>query len=125
MRAVRGSKSTAEVRARRRFHDIVTAHGCVMCKAFPPTIDLSREPETRYVQAHHVLTQQRLRNAGLDAHLWDPRNGIALCEYHHARHHNFTERVTRDMVAGTEGFATEHGLMWMLDWDYRHERLSR
>lgn len=96
-----------------------------MCRHFPPTVDLTREIDVRRVQAHHAIPKDKLKRRGLHDHLWDKRNGLCLCVYHHERHHNFTERVPRSLVGHVEGFANEHGLLWLLDWEYRHERISR
>lgn len=45
------------------------------------------------LHAHHVVTQQQLRKAGLDDRLWDPANGAATCDRHHRRHHNRREPI--------------------------------
>lgn len=45
------------------------------------------------VQAHHVVTQQQLRKADRDDLLWDPNNGMAICDRAHDRHHSAHERI--------------------------------
>lgn len=50
------------------------------------------------LHAHHVVPQSWLRkrwarSAMLAFVLWDPANGMALCERHHRRHTNAVRRV--------------------------------
>lgn len=49
------------------------------------------------LEAHHVVSQQWLKKrwdgAMLALVLWDPANGMALCERHHRRHTNAVRRV--------------------------------
>lgn len=54
--------------------------------------------------------------------LYDPRNGLALCEICHQRHENASDRVPRRLVpAAAWGFAHEHGLEWMIESRYPEE----
>jgi hypothetical protein len=74
------------------------------------------------LQAHHAITQQQLRRAGLDAYLWDPDVGAALCERHHRRHHSRREPVR--LAALPERvfrFATRHGLVHVIERVYASE----
>jgi hypothetical protein len=50
------------------------------------------------LQVHHVITQQQLRRAGRDDLLWDPANGISLCEKAHRQHHSGFRRVPRGVL---------------------------
>lgn len=71
------------------------------------------------LQAHHVITQQQLRKRGLSDVAWDVRNGMGLCERHHRRHTNATERIPYELVsAGTHEFAAELELGWLIDRYY-------
>jgi hypothetical protein len=71
------------------------------------------------LQAHHAITAQSLRKAGLREHLTDPRVGAAVCYRHHRRHHNRAEPLKRAMLPmRVEEFAAEHGLVWLLDRYY-------
>ncbi len=71
------------------------------------------------VQAHHVITQQQLRKHGLDEFRWDPRNGMAVCDRAHDRHHAGVSRIPLDVVpARCKAFATENGLDYLLDRFY-------
>lgn len=45
------------------------------------------------LQAHHVLSQQQLRKHGHADRLWDPANGMAVCERSHSRHSLAVERL--------------------------------
>lgn len=71
------------------------------------------------LEAHHVITQQQLRRHGYGDKLWDPRNGMALCTFHHTRHTLARERIPFELIppAAVE-FATELGLDWLLDRYY-------
>ncbi len=50
------------------------------------------------LQSHHVLTQQQLRKRGLADDLWDPANGMAVCERSHAAHTSGARRIERSRV---------------------------
>lgn len=71
------------------------------------------------LQAHHCVTQQQLRKAGLDEYLWDPRVGAAVCERHHRRHHNRREPIRLGALPGrVRDFASKFGLMHVLERYY-------
>lgn len=123
MRPVKGRLSEADRLRASYWHNVVVAGGCVMCKHFPPEVHLSRQPDVRTIRAHHVLPKARLMREGKHEHLWDERNGMALCEYHHTRHHGYAQRVPRDLVRDeTFGFAAELDLEWLIDREYPPER---
>lgn len=112
---------TAKERAAARSWRAATiVDGCAMCLWMPPEeVDVSRQPDLLHIVAHHVLPQQALKQEHLHAFLWDERNGIGLCDYHHTRHHNYIERVPRALVpAATTEFAYELELGWLLDAEY-------
>lgn len=74
------------------------------------------------VEAHHVVSQQQLRRAGRDDLLWDPRNGMAVCDQGHDRHHLAFDRIPRDRVpARCLAFAVENGLDRLIDRYYPSE----
>jgi hypothetical protein len=61
-------------------------------------------------QAHHVVTQQQLRDAFRDDLLWDWRNGMTVCERAHSRHTKAVERIGLSRVPDRcVAFAEEHG----------------
>jgi hypothetical protein len=113
----------------------VSRGGCVMCRAtagcIEPARELAHPSDLRRIEAHHIITQQQLKREGFEAWLWDARNGMALCGWHHPRHHNYRQRVPRELLpAGVFAFAAElvsdrhpHGLGWILDTEYL-ERLD-
>lgn len=71
------------------------------------------------LQAHHAITQQQLRKAGLTDSLWDPAVGAAVCYRHHRRHHNRSEPLRRDFLPQRVlDFAAKHGLDWIIDRYY-------
>lgn len=95
--------------------------GCVMCRAFPVRAEVrrARGPELRRMQAHHVVPQRHLKRYGHELYLWDQRNGLCLCEYHHARHENFTQRVPRVLLpTAVVAFVADLQLEWLLDAEY-------
>lgn len=62
------------------------------------------------VHAHHVVTQQQLRQAGREDLLWDPRNGATVCELAHRRHHRAIQRIPYDRLPERcIAFAREYG----------------
>lgn len=71
------------------------------------------------IKAHHVITQQHLRKHGLAEFLWDPRDGTAVCEGAHRRHHSGRDRIeiTRLPLRCVK-FAQELGLDWYIDRYY-------
>lgn len=71
------------------------------------------------VQAHHVITQQQLRQHGLDDLLWDPTNGAAVCATHHRRHHSRRQPIrTEFLPARCLVFAAKQGLGWIIERYY-------
>ena len=77
------------------------------------------------LQAHHVITQQALRRRGLDAYLWDTRNGFCACEGTHRRHSLAVERICYDdLPYSAFQFANEHRLAWMIDRYYPRRPVS-
>lgn len=91
--------------------------GCIASR--PPTVGETFSPCDGEVQAHHVITQQQLRKAGLDQYLWTPQNGASLCYRHHRRHHNRVEPVTIAMLPQRcRDFAAKHFLTPLLERYY-------
>lgn len=71
------------------------------------------------VQGHHVLPQRVLKREGYEARLWDPRNGIGLCELHHTRHERRLAVVPLLLLPDAAiAFAEEVGLGWWLERFY-------
>lgn len=92
-----------------------------MCRAFPvPTaIRAAYALDLRRIQAHHILPQHKLKQHNQHDHLWDERNGLGLCAYHHPRHTNWRQRVPRELIpAAAYEFAEEVKLAWLLDLEY-------
>jgi hypothetical protein len=107
--------------ARRFWKSSVCRGGCVMCRAFPVARELRHElaADLRRVEGHHVIAKRHLKARGLHAHLWDTRNGLALCVYHHDRHERWMQRVPYELVPyDAFEFAAELGLDWMIPDDY-------
>ena len=90
-----------------------------MCRAYPvedPQIRVAHAVDLRTIQGHHIIEQQHLKRHGKREHLWDPRNGMGLCAYHHARHTHWRQRVPRELLPpAVYDFADEIGLPWLLD----------
>jgi hypothetical protein len=71
------------------------------------------------LQAHHVLSQQQLRKRGFPERLWDPANGMTVCEGAHSRHTLAVERLTIAAVpARCIRFARELDLEHLLERFY-------
>lgn len=98
-----GERTDAE-----RFHRLTVALGCRVCDRLGLDCDGT-------VHAHHVIRQQHLRSwvslkaraeqftAGEEEDLrvsvlWDVRNGLAVCERAHRRHHNRVEPIPRSVL---------------------------
>lgn len=106
---------------RRYWKSAVTRGGCVMCKAFPltPKQRLGREAEIRDIQGHHILAKRHLRVHGYAQRLWDIRNGIALCSYHHHRHEWRIQPVPFTLLPDNAlEFAAECDLLYMIESEY-------
>jgi hypothetical protein len=117
----RKSQPLDEMLAKRYWRAEVTRGGCVMCKAFPltPQQRAGREAQIRRVEGHHVLAKRHLRNNGEGHRLWDTRNGIGLCTYHHHRHEHWMQRVPYGLIPdGALEFADEVDLLPLLDREY-------
>lgn len=99
--------------------------GCIMCSAFPvpPTLREGRRADFRRVEGHHVLAKRHLKREGFAGRLWDTRNGMGLCAYHHARHEARMQPVPYDLIPeGAFEFALELGLDWILEREYPEVR---
>lgn len=71
------------------------------------------------LHAHHVITQQQLRQHGLYELLWDPANGAAVCETHHRRHHNRRQPILQALLPmRCILFAARNDLTWMIERYY-------
>lgn len=91
--------------------------GCVCSR--PPVEGEEFSPCEGDLHAHHAVTQQQLRKAGLDSHLWDPANGAAVCKRHHRRHHNRREPIRIDALpVRVRSFADDHQLWHLLERYY-------
>lgn len=115
----------------------VRSEPCYMCRELPPTPDERQwfGPEIARLQAHHVLPQHKLKDLARKFHwdlrsvLTDSRNGMCLCEFHHARHTNhFVDvegrswRIPRRLIRDdTYAFAEELNIVWLLDLEYPPE----
>jgi hypothetical protein len=113
-------RSEDERRASAEFYRVVTASGCVMCIAFPvdPQTYRERRADIERIQAAHLISQDKLRRWGLHGRLWDPRDGLGLCCYHHFRHDDAVQRVPRRLIpAPAFVFADEIGARWVLEDD--------
>jgi 5-methylcytosine-specific restriction endonuclease McrA len=80
------------------------------------------------VQGHHVVARQVLRRMakryGYDLLrlLWDPRNGVAVCERCHDAHTTARRRIPRWAIpASAFAFAAEYGLSYVLEREYPDE----
>jgi hypothetical protein len=118
-RRARGRQMAERARCWKR---TVSAGGCVMCRTGPvdAAVRAAYGAQLAEVQAHHVIPRSDLKRMGLHDYLWDERNGIGLCAYHHHRHTVWRERMPRELVpAAAYEFAEELGIGWLLDREYR------
>ena len=75
------------------------------------------------LQAHHVITQQKLRKLKREDLRWDVRNGLTLCERHHRRHTRALKRVPFELLRPENvEFAEELQLGWLLEKQYPKTR---
>lgn len=81
--------------------------------------------------AHHVLPQQLLRRRARELAvdpawlLWDVRNGIAVSEDTHRRHHNGRAPIPRSVLPQCVfDFAEEFGLSWWLERHAPEEQVA-
>lgn len=112
--------SAAERQQSYRWYVNATADGCVMCRHFPPEVDVTQLPDLRRIEAHHVLPKSALKQRGMERFIWSASApGMGLCAYHHPRHTHYIQRVPRALVSVTiECFALLHNLCWLLDEEY-------
>lgn len=107
--------------AKRFWKIAVCRGGCVMCKAFPapPELRDGRMVDFRTVEGHHVLAKRHLKREGFTGRLWDTRNGMGLCRYHHQRHEHAIQRVPYALVPDCAlEFAAELGLEHVVEREY-------
>jgi hypothetical protein len=71
------------------------------------------------VTGHHIITQQQLRQHGLELELWNLRNRLPVCDGRHGQHHRASRRIPRSVlpVEALE-FAEEHGLTRLIERYY-------
>lgn len=107
--------------ARRYWKMSVTRGGCVMCRAYPLTRDARalHFADLRVIEGHHILAQRHLKGRGFGGRLWDTRNGIGLCRYHHPRHESAMQRVPLELIPDDAlEFAIELDLDWIIEREY-------
>jgi hypothetical protein len=102
--------------AKRRARPIGVIRADVWRAGLGPCI---RGCESLYVDAHHVITAQKLRHFNLHDHLMDHRNRLALCRPCHDAHHNRKHPVMwEELPPAAIEFAQEVGLLWWLEKHY-------
>lgn len=77
------------------------------------------------VEGHHTIKQQTIRREARSRKLdvatwvWDPRNGVPLCERCHSRHSLAVERVPGYLLPiRVWDFARDLGLEWALEKEH-------
>lgn len=125
----RASSTPARPRPAREEHDAeasrlwwaaAIAGGCVMCNDCPvdPQTYRERRVDIDLIQGHHPIPQDKLKRWGLRHLLWDRRNRLGLCRYHHFRHEGAVQRVPRRLLRPeTFAFADEINARWVLEDD--------
>ena len=104
----RKRRNLATKEATREWKAAVTAAGCAM-----------EGPHYGQIEGHHILPKQALKREGHGDKLWDVRNGIGLCQLHHANHEGHSDRLPRTLLpAAAFDFAAELDLTWLLDREY-------
>ena len=68
---------------------------------------------------HHIIPRQYLIRGGQKDKLWDVRNKLDLCGYHHGQHENAQQRVPKSLLPPEAfEFAKELHLEWVIDRYY-------
>ncbi len=118
----RKQRSVKESEAAGLWRRTVTLGGCLMCHEFPVTDPLTRatyRSELRDIQGHHAIPKTNLKKLGLKDYIWDERNGVALCGYHHPRHTAYKQRLPRRLLPEkVYDFCRELRIEWLLDLEY-------
>ncbi len=107
--------------AARMWRQAVVRGPCVMCRASRPSKQIARDVgfDLRRLEGHHVLPKRQLKVCGRRDALWDARNGLCVCGWHHARHENHVQRIPRAVLpVDVFEFAAELDLSWLLDREY-------
>jgi hypothetical protein len=118
--ASRSSVPPHDAEAARLWWRAVTAGGCVMCHDCPVDEQTRRErrADLEYVQGAHIVPQDKLKRWGMHDRLWDIRNGLGLCRFHHARHDYAVQRCPRRLLpVEAFEFADEINARWVLEDD--------
>lgn len=98
----------------------VTAGGCVMCAEFPVDQRTARDRagDLDWIQGHHPIERDKLKRWGLAHLIWDKRNGLGVCAYHHGRHTHAVQRIPRRLLRPeTFEFADEINARFLLEDD--------
>jgi hypothetical protein len=114
-RKVELAKVQVEVEGK-AFFDQIKGERCVVCGK---TAAEAREAGTRH-QAHHAISQERLKKLGLHRFLWDKRDAVCVCEEPcHRRHTSAMRRIKREeLPSRVEEFVRELGLEHLLEREY-------
>lgn len=112
------SLSAQDREAGRAWNTAACRRGCVMCKI--DEVDRQTRQdfgwELSKIDGHHVVPKQDLKRWGLHALLWDLRNMLPLCRYHHFRHEQAVQRVPRELLpAPAWEFADAIGARFVLE----------
>lgn len=111
-------------RAKREYWRLmIVGGGCAMCRHDPPAewALRTRHADLARLEAHHVIPKSKLKQEGFRDFriIWDERNGLCLCVFHHGRHTDWVQRVPREILPdGILEFVDELNLGWLLDREY-------
>lgn len=87
-RPPRHPKMTAEENDARLAFVLVGLNPCAVC-GYKPPVGLNA--------SHHIVYKSKLKAIGRADALWDLRNALPLCRYHHDGHHG-THPIPRELL---------------------------
>ena len=117
-----------ERRLKSRWAAYARTRPCVVCGA----AHLASPRGTQVlIEGHHVVEKQELKSAAREFKLddeatlrlvWDLRNNLSLCRFHHAQHTHWRRRLTRREVLAAapkaQQFSFEIGRGWYIHRNY-------
>lgn len=118
--APQSARAVPDADGSRAWNAAAVAEGCAMCRSSPEPEEVRRARPWEFatIDGHHCIPKRDLKRWGLHRLLWDTRNMLALCRFHHFRHEKAYQRVPRALLKPSAlEFADEIGARFMLEND--------